>query len=261
MKTILFTGARSGIAHATIKRLINKDYLIYVTVHTEKQLELIKQTYSDYNNVKCLKIDITNKEDLKVIEGLDIDILVSNAAIGESGSIAEIDMDKVRYNYEVNVFSNFRVVQIVLENMMKKQSGKIIMMSSLFAHLPVDFLGVYCSTKSSISILTTTLHNELKLLNNNIKIVLIEPGSYHTGFNQVMLENKYEWMYKKSYFDKEIDLIRKKENIMISLIEKTKLDSIVNKIVKAITKENPKFRYRAPFSHALFVKLYNFFKN
>ena len=38
----------------------------------------------------------------------------------------------------------------------------------------------------------------MKLLDTEIKIVLVEPGMYHTGFNQVMLENKYDWMNEKS---------------------------------------------------------------
>ena len=48
------------------------------------------------------------------IEGLDIDILVCNAATGEGGSIVEIPMSLVRHNFEVNVFSNFELIQKVL---------------------------------------------------------------------------------------------------------------------------------------------------
>ena len=60
-------------------------------------------------------------------------------------------------------------------------------MSSLIGLMPLKFLGVYSATKASIIHLTTTLKEELKLLDTNIKVVLIEPGMYHTGFNQVML--------------------------------------------------------------------------
>ena len=56
MKTVLFTGARSGIALDVINKLIDKDYYIYLTVHTENQLKSIEEKYSQYNNVKCLKL-------------------------------------------------------------------------------------------------------------------------------------------------------------------------------------------------------------
>ena len=46
MKKILFTGARSGIANAAIDEIINKKYYIYVTVHTEKQLQITNLHYS-----------------------------------------------------------------------------------------------------------------------------------------------------------------------------------------------------------------------
>lgn len=261
MKKVLFTGARSGIAHATIKRLLDYDYEIYVTVHTDKQLELVKEAYQEYNNVICLKLDITNPEDLKQLESIDVDILVNNAAIGESGSIAEIPMDKVRNNFEVNVFSFFSVVQIVLKRMMQKGEGKIILMSSLVGIIPLDFLGVYSATKASIIKLATTLKNELKLVDNDIKIVLIEPGTYHTGFNQVMLNKKYDWMHKDSYFSQEIEEIRRRETMLFGTLEKRCLNSIVNKIEKAITSNNPRFVYRAPFSQAMLAKVYSFFAN
>lgn len=260
MKKVLFTGARSGISNATLERVKN-DYYIYLTVHTEKQLEKVKEKYKNYSNIECFKLDVTNNKDKEKLKKLDIDILVSIAAIGEGGSISEIDMDRVRNNFEVNVFSNFEIVQIVLKNMIKKDSGKIIMMSSLASILPIPFLGSYCSTKASISMLTTTLKKEIKLISKNIKICLIEPGIYDTGFNQVMLDNKYKWMDLDSYFKEQIKFIRKKENLFFNLLEKKNLNSITSKIENAIRKDNPRFIYRAPIIQSIGTKLYQIFIN
>ncbi len=261
MKKILMTGARSGIGNALVNRLISKDYYIYLTVHTDEQLKIVKDKYKEYGNIKCLKLDVTLESDRLKIEKLDIDILINFAAIGYGGSISEIPMSLVRENFEVNVFSSFELVQIVLKQMMAKKKGKLIIMSSLAGILPLNFLGSYCATKASIIQLTTTLKNELKLLNTNIKVVLIEPGMYHTGFNQVMLENKYDWMQEKSYFKNELDFIRKKENLFFNLLEKNKLNTIVKKIEKAVVSENPKFIYRAPLVQVLGAKLYQIFKS
>lgn len=259
MKTILYTGSCSGIAKAVIKKL-KKKYFIYLAVHTDKQLELVTKRYENERNVKCIKLDITNKKDLKQLEKLKIDILINNAAIGIGGSISEIKMNKVRENFEVNVFSSFEVVQIVLKQMIERKTGKIIIMGSLAALIPINFLGVYCATKASIQKLTLTLQNELKMINKNIKVVLIEPGLYKTGFNQVMLENKYDWMNIDSYFKPELDMIRKKENKMFNLLEKKRLNSIVNQITKAVNDKNPKSIYRAPLIQTIGCKLYQLFK-
>ena len=259
MKRILYTGARSGIAINTINKIINEDYYLYLTVHTDKQLEYLQNKYRDNKNIECFKLDITDKKDREKIKNLDIDILINNAAIGEGGSLAEIDMDRVRNNFETNVFSSFEIVQIVLKKMIKKDNGKIIIMSSLASVIPLNFLGAYCGTKASISHMARILKNELKLITSKIKVVLIEPGMYHTGFNQVMLDNKYNNNIN-SYFNSQIKQIRKKENFIFSLLEKKNYDSISNKIACAIKSEHPKFIYRAPFFQGIGAKIYNIFR-
>ena len=165
-------------------------------------------------------------------------------------------MNKVRDNFETNVFSNFEIVQIVLKNMIKKRKGKIIMVSSLASIIPMPFLGAYSATKASINKLTEALNLELKLLNKNINVSLILPGLYKTGFNKLMFDKKYEYMDIDSYFKNQIELIKKSENKILKLFEKQNLDSIVKKITKAIISTNPKFRYKAPFSQVLFSKIY-----
>ncbi len=258
MKKILVTGARSGIINKVIDKIQNQ-YYIYVTVHTNKELEIVKNKYKDNKNIKCLKLDITNQKDINKIRNLDIDIFISNAAISESGSVAEIKIDKMRENFEVNVFSNFNIVQIILKNMIKKGKGKIIMMGSLAGKIPMPFAGTYSATKASIIKLTEALNLELKLLEAQIDTVLILPGLYNTGFNKLMFDKKYDEMDIETYFNHHIELIKNKENIFLKLFEKKNLDSIVNKIIKAINKENPKFIYSAPLSQNIFAKIVSIF--
>jgi len=255
---IVYTGARSGIAAKVIENLVKENVHIYVTVETELQLKEVKKKYQNNKNINCLKLDITNKEDYNQFCDIQIDILVCNAAIGYGGSIAEIDMNKVRENFEVNVFSNFTFVQFVLKQMIERKKGRVIFISSLAGILPIPFLGSYCASKASIIKLAECLKLELWNLNTNIDIILIEPGLYHTGFNQVMLENKYKDM-KKGYFKEEMEIIRKKESIFFYILEHQEYNSIVKKITKAILSEHPKHIYRAPFFQSLGAKIYQIF--
>lgn len=255
MKTILYTGARSGIAKSVIDKLIgNINYKIYLTVETDAQLKEIAKIYKDIDNVKYFKLDVTSEKDIKTLEKIDIDVLVSNAAVGYGGSVAEMDVNRIKENFDINVFQNIKIIQIVLKQMLKRKKGKIIMMASLTGIIPIPFLGSYCATKASLIKLTECLRLELKYLDNNIDIILIEPGLYHTGFNQVMLENKYNES-DKSYFKEELSLIRRNENIL-TLLEKQSLNSISNKIYKAIVSDTPKFVYRAPISQVIVAKIY-----
>ena len=255
MKKILITGARSGMIYPVIQRL-KRNYFIYVTVHTDSEVKYIKNLYKE-NNIECIKLDIT--KDLDKLNKLDIDILVCNAAIAESGSLFEIPLEKVKENYNVNVFSNLDLIQKVSKKMIKKGKGKIVLISSLTSKMVLPFLGSYSSSKASLSAIARSLYYESKLLKSKIDIVLIEPGLYKTGFNKLAFDKKYEFMDNDSFFKSQIELIRKVENAYLFLFERRKLKSIANKIYEAITIDNPKFRYSAPFSHNLFSKIINLF--
>ena len=63
LKTILFTGARSGIINKVAESIIKLNYFVYITVHTNSELEIVKEKYKNNVNVKCFKLDVTNKDD------------------------------------------------------------------------------------------------------------------------------------------------------------------------------------------------------
>lgn len=258
MKKILYTGATSGIASRVIEEIKN-DYFIYVTVHTEKELKRALKKYKSDKNIKCFKLDITSDIDLEQIKNLDIDILINNAAISNGGSTINMDFKKIEQVFETNVFGTFKLTQIVLKNMLKKGSGKIINMSSLAELVPFDFIGPYSASKASITNLSITLKKEVKLINDKIKVVVIEPGFYKTGFNEYMFLNKYDEDFRE-YFNDVIEKIRSKEIFIENYIELKNYKSIVNKIVKAIKNDNPKTIYRAPFIEGIVAKLYVIFK-
>ncbi len=251
---ILITGAASGIGYKTGIMFAKLGYNVYLTTETSKQLEVLREKIDDNFNIGTFKLDVKDKKDREKLKNMDIDILISNAAIGVGGSILETNMDKVRENYEVNVFSNFEIIQIVLENMLNKNKGRIIIMSSMISNIPIPFLGIYASTKASISMLGHCLRKEIKLIKNNIDIVLIEPGLYKTGFNKVMLDNKYDNKYSR--FKKLNNSIMVLENEILNYVGSDDIDNIANVVVKAATTYKPKAIYRAPFLQNLFIKLY-----
>lgn len=256
MKSILITGARSGMIYPVIQRL-KKNYHVYVTVHTDSEVKSIKRIYKDDKNIECLRLDIT--KDLNKLNKLDIDVLVCNAAIAESGSLFEIPLDKVKENFNVNVFSNLNLIQKVSKKMIEKGKGRIVIISSLTSKMPLPFLGSYSGTKAALSVFARTLYYESKLLDSKLDIVLVEPGLYKTGFNKLAFDKKYEFMDYNSFFDTQIELIRNVENMYLWLFEKRSLKSISDKIYEAVTVSNPHYRYSASFSHNLFAKIFNLF--
>lgn len=256
---VLITGAASGIGYKTGLDLANLGYHVYLTTEDENQLEVLKEKIKGKLNIECFKLDVTNKEDREQVNNIDVDIFISNAAIGLGGSILEADMDKVRQCYEVNVFSNFELTKIILNKMLDKDKGKIIIMSSMISNISLPFFGIYASTKASISMLGKTLRKEVKKITDSVKIIIIEPGIYKTGFNKVMVDNKID--DKNSRFLPIKQSILDMENLTIGIVGKSKLSTISNRIINAIEDKYPKEIYRAPILQNLFIKLYiKFFK-
>lgn len=257
MEKILITGARSGIISKVIDNIID-DYELYLTGHTDSQVRVMKDKYKNYKNVTCIKLDITNEDDYRKIENIDIDIYIANAAIAESGSMIEMPVDRIRDNFETNVFSNFNLLQRVLQKMIKKGRGKVIIMGSLAGKIPMPFLGAYSGSKASLIKMTEALRFELMLLDSDIKVSLILPGLYRTGFNKLAMDKKYDFMDVNSFFEYQLDFIHSYDKFVL-FFEQRALTSIVNKICQAIYSDNPKFIYSAPFSQNMFAKIISLF--
>lgn len=251
---ILITGAASGIGLNTGLKLAKLGYHVFLTTEDDKQLEVLREKVVDFPNIGTFRLNVKNKGDVELLKKFNVDVLISNAALGLGGSILEADMKKVRDVYEVNVFSNFELIRIVLNNMLNKNSGKIIIISSMIANIPVPFMGIYGSTKASISMLGQCLKKEIKLINKNVQITLIEPGIYKTGFNKVMLDNKYD--NENSRFKKFDESIRNFENELLKYVGTNNLNSVSDKIIDIIEKDKLKSIYRTPLVQSILIKLY-----
>ena len=188
MSKILITGAGSGLGKASSIALAKKGHKVYATTHKKSQAENLKEIALKKNinkNLESFKLDITLKEDRDIVKNLDIDALINNAAIGDSGSASEVSIDKYRNVFETNVFSALELTQIVFNNMIKKKEGRIIFLSSLSGRVTIPFLSPYTSSKFALEAIVSSLKEEIKELSDcNINIILIEPGAYKTGFNQ-----------------------------------------------------------------------------
>ncbi len=251
---VLITGGYSGIGFEVAKR-VSLYHKVYIGVHRDDELKYARDKIKDYKNIKAIKLDVTDEKDIKKIKKYSFDIVVLNASIGVGGSVLDIPIENIKECYEVNVFGTINIIKSVIKNMVDNDYGRIIVVSSLIGVVPFKFMGIYGSTKSSLINLSIALKKELKLISKNIKISLIEPGAYKTGFNDVMLENKYKYLSKSIYFKNKEYSIRKKESKLFRFIEQYNLNSIVSKIEDSIMSDNPKFIYRAPFIQGLLKKI------
>lgn len=261
-KSVFITGAGSGLGKLAAIALARRGHKVYATTHYQNQVDDLNNISTKEGlNLESFKLDILIDNDRNIIKNYDIDVLICNAAIGDSGSVADIYVDRIEQVFNTNVFCNLRVIQLALENMIKiKKKGRIVFLSSLAGRISFPFLSPYCASKFALESFASSLNKEMKNLKDaKIDIVILEPGAYATGFNKENNEKKYEWMYEHSYFSNLADKLRKKEEIKWNLIEVKPFNSIIKKYIKAVESNKPKLRYSATWWQALGVQLARIF--
>ncbi len=261
MKKVFITGAGSGLGKKAAIALARRGHIIYASVHYSSQIESLTEIAKKENlQLHAFKLDVLIPEERNLILNYDIDVFISNAAIGNSGSVADINIEKIEEVFDTNVFGNLHIIQLALKNMISnKKEGRIVILSSLVGKIPMPFLSPYCASKFALEGFGICLNQEMKILNKlsntNIKVCLIEPGAYATGFNKENNEKKYKWMYENSYFSKYAGYIRKYEIKIWNFLEQKNFNSIVKKYIKTVEDKKLKFRYTAPWWQSFFVQL------
>jgi len=257
-KTVLITGAGTGIGKDTAKELLTRGHRVFATTHLESEATSLKEELGQ--SAQVFKLDITCAEDRAKIEDLDIDVLINNAGQGQSGSLAEIDMDRVRQVFNVNLFSSLELTQIAIQNMLKRNGGTVIFISSIAGRVPAPFMMPYSMTKFALSAAAAGLREEMKLLEKCVHVSVVEPGPYHTGFNQMLSDSRFEWMNEKSLFSKtQIESMKTETDKQLRLLESKSTSSIVKKIIAATEAKKPKLRYVGPLHIAILVRILRIF--
>ena len=259
-KTILITGAGSGIGKDASFALAARGHRVLATTQTQAQAEALAHESQHIGiHLEAFKLDITLDADRKLIEPFAIDVLVNNAGMGESGSLAEVDMQRVRNIFEVNLFCTLELTQLALRGMIQREKGTVLLVSSIAGRVPMPFLMPYSMSKFALSAAGAGLRAEMDQLKKNIHIALIEPGAIHTGFNQAMTDSKYAWMGPSSYFAHQAAKMQKQERATFQFLEAKSTDGIVKQIIKACEASRPKLRYTSPWIQGFGVRMARIF--
>jgi short-subunit dehydrogenase len=259
-KTILITGAGSGIGLDTAWALAARGHRVIATTFDGSQAASLRaQAASRGVPLEIFKLDITSAADRQQVLTLELDVLINNAGIGESGSLAEVEVERIRQVFEVNLFATLELTQLALCGMIARRRGTVLFVSSIAGRVPMPFLMPYSMSKFALSAAGAGLRAELKQLRCNVHVALIEPGAIHTGFNQAMTERKYTWMGPGSYFAAQAERMKAEETRIFGFLEAKSTRSIVAQIVKAAEAGKPRLRYVAPWVQGLGIRLARIF--
>lgn len=191
-KTIFITGASSGFGKGTAIGLAKKGHKVIAAVHVEPlKTILLEEAAKEGVEMEVIVMDVTKESDRQFAFNYDIDILMSNAGVMETGPAAEIPIENVRRNFEVNVFASLQLAQGFLPQMVKRGSGKVIFTSSMGGLITVPFAAIYTATKHALEGIAEGLKEELA--GTGVEICTVNPGVFGTGFNDRGAETMMKW--------------------------------------------------------------------
>jgi NAD(P)-dependent dehydrogenase (short-subunit alcohol dehydrogenase family) len=183
-RSILITGASSGIGEATAQYFLKQGWRVCATArHPEKLGD-----WSRTEQVFRIPLDVTKLESVRsaIDEALRmagrLDVLVNNAGIGLGGPLEAITVEEIEGHFQTNFFGAIRVMREVLPVFRQQMHGVIVNVSSVVGRFGVPFLSPYCAGKFALEGLSESLYYELLPL--GIRIKLIEPGGIRTNFAQ-----------------------------------------------------------------------------
>ena len=195
-KTVLITGAGSGFGRGAAIELASRGHKVIAAVLNEEQAaELGKATPKLAANLSVVKLDITEARDVAKVDAWNLDVFIANAAMGQTGPLSLIPLERLRAVFEVNVFGTFAITQRVAQAMRKKRAGRIIVTSSIGGVRAGVGSGPYTMTKHAIQAFGTALRAELRMF--GVDVCLINPGPYATGFNDRMANDPGPWFNPK----------------------------------------------------------------
>lgn len=226
---ILITGASSGIGKITAEYLTEKGYTVYGTSRKPEKtpditkFTLLKLDVCDDASVKEAVQTVLNKEGR-------IDVLINNAGFGLGGSIEATSVKDMIRQVDTNFFGTYRMAHDVIPEMRKQGSGLIINLSSIGGVIGLPYQGIYSASKFAVEGYSEALYKEL--YKTGIRVAMIEPGDFQTGFTA-----QRELIGEDENFKRSLAVIEHDENNGQKPI---KIAKLIEKIIK---KDRPKLRY------------------
>lgn len=181
-KSILITGASSGIGKAAARRFQAEGWNVIATMRSpERETEL-----TALDGVLVTRLDVLDVSSIgsAVDAGLQrfgrIDALLNNAGYGAYGPLEATPLEKMRRQFDVNVMGVLATAQAVLPHLRRQRSGVIVNVSSIGGKITFPLGTLYHGTKFAVEGLSEALHYELLPL--GIRVRIVEPGMVKTDF-------------------------------------------------------------------------------
>jgi short-subunit dehydrogenase len=258
LKVVIVTGASAGIGEATARMLARNGAHVVITARREDRLNALKREIEAAGGkATAVAGDITSEDHRRRLIGETmaiagrIDGLVNNAGYGQRGPIEIVPIEKIRENFETNLFSLIALTQLVIPIMRKQSSGRIVNISSVAGKIARPLSSVYDATKHALEAISDGLRGELAMF--GIQVVVIEPGFILTEFLEVANERAKPVIEQDSPYAPFFKSFSAGYQRLRKIAGRP--EDIAELVVRAMTAANPKARYAAPRHAHLYLAL------
>ena len=182
-KTVVVTGASSGIGRSSVARMIDAGWRVFAAVRTSKDADELKSEFGP--ELTPVIMDVTDRPSVMAaagqvtsqLHGQGLDGLVNVAGIGMMRPVEYATPGDLQQIFDINVFGQIAVTQAFL-SLIGKARGRIVNISSVGAHIAIPFGSPINASKSAFATFSDTLRLELHPF--GIKVCVVEPGAIKT---------------------------------------------------------------------------------
>lgn len=204
-KTVLTTGANSGIGLATVIELARRGFRSVGSVRSDDKAEVVANAAAEAGvEVHTLLMDVADADQCeRALAGMHLYGLVNNAGYAVMGAIEDVPDDEVRQVLETMVIAPMRLARLALPMMREGGGGRIVNISSIAGRTTAPFMGWYQAVKHALEAASDALR--IEVAGDGVKVVLVEPGGFKTNIWEDMdrdiakrAGSRFEGAYRRS---------------------------------------------------------------
>jgi NAD(P)-dependent dehydrogenase (short-subunit alcohol dehydrogenase family) len=250
MRSVVITGASTGIGWATAKLLLDRGFRVFGSVRKQADADRLKSEFGA--NFTPLLFDVTDepavlsaaREVRTALGGETLAGLVNNAGIAVAGALLELPIERFRSQMDINVIGPIMASQafgplLGVDPELKGPKGRIVMMSSVAGKSGNPLGSAYAASKHAIEGLSESLRRELMLF--GIDVIIIAPGAVKTpiwGKSGDAIAAAYSNSPYRPARAKILEFAKHLSEIALPP------EKIAERILEALTSPNPKVRYQ-----------------
>lgn len=196
-RTIIVTGASSGIGAACARALARDGWRVFATARKPEDIAALEN-----DGIEAFYLDYTEPQSIAaLVDGVlartdgTLDALFNNGAYAQAGAVEDLSVQALRDQFEANFFGWHDLTSRIVPVMRRQGHGRIVHCSSILGLVPIAYRGAYAASKHALEGLMLCQRHEMQ--GSGIHVSMIEPGPVHSK----IASNGLAW------FLKNIDLV------------------------------------------------------